>query len=183
MTQDSPFALPQLSVIFDALRRGRHLCPDDGKPFFALRDHLDEFQQLFHHLGFQLVVHPRDFFYFRGRDSLSPQGSRMAVFVFILIEALADGGEPVVETLMTKTFTIGELPHLKSARYRAYLKEIEASGEDDLRRIVQNLDRLGFAQRLSDETFRFRAPAYRFFDACTQILSAEPTPAGAEGDA
>jgi chromosome condensin MukBEF MukE localization factor len=173
MKKDSPYALPQLNEIFDALRRGRHLCPEDGKPFFALRDNLEDFQELFHHLGFHLVVHPRDFLYFRGKDSLSPQGSRMAVFIFILIEALADEGEPVVETLMTKTFTIPDLPHLKSARYRAYMKEIVASEEDDLRRIVQQLDRLGFAQKLTDETFRFRAPAYRFFDACSQILATE----------
>lgn len=179
MKQESPFALPHLGEIFDALRRGRHLCPEDGKLFWALRDHLEEFQDLFQNLGFHLVVHSRDFFYFRGKDSLSPQGSRMAVFNFILIEALADGGEPVVDTLMTKTFTIGELPHLKSARYRAYLKEIDATGEDDLRRIVQNLDRLGFVQKLTDETFRFRAPAYRFFDACTQILATQQKSPGA----
>jgi len=173
MKKDSPFALPQLEAIFDALRRGRHLCSEDGKSFFALRDNLEDFRDLFNHLGFHLVVHPRDFFYFRGKDSLSPQGSRMAVFIFILIEALADQGEPVVETLMTKTFTIGDLPHLKSARYRAYLKEIDITEEDGLRRIVQHLDRFGFVQKLTDNTFRFRSPAYRFFDACSQILTTE----------
>jgi len=181
MKKESPFALPHLAEVFDALRRGRHLCPEDGKPFYALRDHLEDFQDLFQNLGFHLVVHPRDFFYFRGKDSLSPQGSRMAVFVFILIEALADGGAAVVDTLMTQTFTIGELPHLKSARFRSYLKEIDASAEDDLRRIVQGLDRLGFAQKLTDETFRFRAPAYRFFDACTQMLATPQKPVG-EGE-
>jgi hypothetical protein len=98
-----------------------------------LRENLDGYQDLFHHLGFRLVVHQRDFFYFRGKDSLSPQASRMAVFVFILIESLADQGEPVVDTLMTRTFSIPDLPHLKGARYRAYLKEAGASGEDELR--------------------------------------------------
>ncbi len=170
MTQDSPFALPQLSHVFDALRRGRHLCPEDGKPYWALRDHLDAFQDLFHHLGFRLEYHPRDFFYFRGRDSLSPQASRMAVFVFVLIESLSDQGEPVVESLMTQTFSVPDLPHFKGARYRAYLKEAGAAGEDDLRGIIRQLDRFGFAQRLSDDTFRFRAPAYRFFDVCAELL-------------
>ena len=183
MNNESPFALPHLGEVFDALRRGRHLCPEDGKIFYGLRDQLEEFRDLFQHLGFHLVVHPRDFFYFRGKDSLSPQGSRMAVFVFILIESLADEGEPVVDTLMTRTFTIGELPHLKTARYRAYLKEIDATGEDDLRRIVLSLDRFGFAQKLTDETFRFRAPAYRFFDACTQILAAQQDPTNEGGTA
>jgi len=175
MSQDSPFALPQLSLIFDALRRGRHLCSEDGKPYWALRDHFDAFQDLFHQLGFRLEQHPRDFFYFRGKDSLSPQASKMAVFVFVLIEALSDQGEPVVESMMTQVFSVPDLPHLKGARYRAYLKEAGAATDDDLRAIVRQMDRFGFAERLTDDTFRFRAPAYRFFDICIEILKQHDT--------
>ncbi|MEJ2033641.1 MAG: hypothetical protein P8Y63_11505 [Deltaproteobacteria bacterium] len=173
MSETSPFALPLLSEIFDALRRGQHLCAEDGKPFWALRDNLDAYQDLFRHLGFRLEAHPRDFFYLRGNDNLSPQATRMALFVFILIESLADQGEPVVDTLMTQAFAIPELPHLNGARYRAYLKEAGASSEDDLRGIIRQLERFGFAKRLDDETFRFRTPAYRFFDLCIEILNRE----------
>jgi chromosome condensin MukBEF MukE localization factor len=178
--EDSPFALPQLSLIFDALRRGRHLCPEDGKLYWALRDHLGAFLELFDHLGFRLEQHPRDFFYFRGKDSLSPQASRMAVFVFVLVESLSDQGLPVVETLMTETFSVSDLPHLKGARYRTYLKEAGAATEDDLRGIIRQLDRFGFAQRLTDDRFRFRTPAYRFFDACTEIFKQHDLPAEQE---
>jgi hypothetical protein len=136
-----------------------------------LRENPDAYQDLFHHLGFHLQVHQRDFFYFRGRDSLSLQASRMAVFVFILIESLSDQGEPVVDTLMTRTFSIPDLPHLKSARYRAYLKEAGAVSEDDLRGIVRQLDRFGFIQRQTDDSFTFRTPTYRFFDLCIEILN------------
>jgi hypothetical protein len=170
MTEASPFDLPHLVEIFDALRRGRHLCSADGEIYRALRENLDSYLDLFHHLGFSLQVHQRDFFYFRGKDSLSPQASRMAVFVFILIESLSDQGEPVVDTLMTRTFSIPELPHLKSARYRAYLKEAGATSEDELRGIVRQLDRFGFIQRVTDDSFTFRTPAYRFFDLCIEIL-------------
>lgn len=170
MTEASPFDLPHLGEVFDVLRRGRHLCAADGKLYWALRDNLDAYQDLFHHLGFRLQVHQRDFFYFRGRDSLSLQASRMAVFVFILIESLSDQGEPVVDTLMTRTFSIPDLPHLKSARYRDYLKEAGATSEDELRGIVRQLDRFGFIQRQTDESFTFRTPAYRFFDLCIEIL-------------
>ncbi len=136
-----------------------------------LRENLDAYQNLFHHLGFRLQVHQRDFFYFRGKDSLSLQASRMAVFVFILIESLSDQGDPVVDTLMTRTFSVPDLPHLKGARYRAYLKEAGASSEDDLRGIVRQLERFGFIQRHTDDSFTFRTPAYRFFDVCIEILN------------
>jgi len=170
MTEASRFDLPHLSEIFDVLRRGRHLCAADGKLYRALRENLDAYLDLFHHLGFRLQVHQRDFFYFRGRDSLSPQASRMAVFVFILIESLSDQGEPVVDTMMTRTFSIPELPHLKSARYRAYLKEAGTTSDDDLLGIVRQLERFGFIKRQSDDSFTFRTPAYRFFDLCIEIL-------------
>nr|MBF0221334.1 hypothetical protein [Desulfobulbaceae bacterium] len=170
MSQNSPFALPFLSEIFEALRRGRHLCAEDGGPYAALRDNLDSYHDLFGHLGFRLERHPRDFFYFRGKDSLSSQSSRMALFVLILIESLADHGQPIVDTLMTKTFAIADLPHLKAARFRTYLKESGVLDEDGLRGIVRQLDRFGFCQRLTDNTFRFRPPAYRFFDLCLEVL-------------
>jgi hypothetical protein len=100
----------------------------------------------------------------------------MAVFVFILIESLSDQGEPVVDTLMTRTFAIPDLPHLKSARYRAYLKEAGASSEDDLRKVVNQLERLGFVQRHTEDAFTFRTPAYRFFDICIEILNRDEIP-------
>jgi hypothetical protein len=171
MTASDPFDLPHLGEIFDNLRRGRHLCAADGKLYWALRENLDAYQNLFHHLGFRLQVHQRDFFYFRGKDSLSLQASRMAVFVFILIESLSDQGDPVVDTLMTRTFSVPDLPHLKGARYRAYLKEAGSSSEDDLRGIVRQLERFGFIQRHTDDSFTFRTPAYRFFDVCIEILN------------
>lgn len=176
MTEPNPYALPHLAEIFDALRRGHHLCAADGELYRALRENLDAYKNLFHHLGFRLQVHQRDFFYFRGKDSLSPQASRMAVFVFILIESLSDQGEPVVDTLMTRTFAISDLPHLKSARYRVYLKEAGATSEDDLRAITRQLERLGFVQRHTEDTFNFRTPAYRFFDVCIEILNRDETP-------
>lgn len=169
-TPTSPFALPHLAEVFEALRRGRHICPEDGRLYRALRDHQEAYIDLFYHLGFALEVHSRDFYYLQGRDNLSLQASRMAVFIFILVESLADRGEPVVDSLMTQTFYISELPHLKSARYRAYMQEAGAAGEDELLAIVRQLERFGFAQRLGHEGFRFRAPAYRFFDLCHDVL-------------
>lgn len=47
MSTPSVYDLPQLEEIFDALRRGRHLCTADGKPYGALRDNLAAYQDLF----------------------------------------------------------------------------------------------------------------------------------------
>jgi len=169
----SPFALPRLKEVFEALRRGRHLCAEDGDLYWALRDHQAAFRDLFAHLGFRLEVHPREFFYFAGEGSLSEAAARMALFVFILIEALADQGAAVEESLMTRSFSLPELPHTAGERYRAYLVEAGVEGEEGLEGIVRNLERFGFVRRAGREQFRFRAPAYRFFDLCHQVLADE----------
>jgi hypothetical protein len=174
MTPGSPFALPKLKEVFEVLRRGRHLCPEDGDLYWALRDHLEAFTDLFSHLGFRLVAHPRDFFYFEGEGSLSEVSARMALFLFILIEHLADQGLAVEEGLMTRAFSLPELPHLGSDRYRAYLKEAGVEGEEGLEGILKNLERFGFARRTGGTGFRFRPPAYRFLDLCHEVLRKVP---------
>ncbi len=182
MHEMSPYNLPHLSDIFDALRRGRHLCAADGDLYWSLHEQSEAYTELFYYLGFTLEKHQRDFYYFQGKDNLSPLASRMAVFLFILIESLADQGEPVVDSLMTKTFSIAELPHLRGARYRSYLKEAETTTDEDLLGIVRQLDRLGFATRKTDDTFCFRTPVYRFLDTCMDILNISEPVHSEEGE-
>lgn len=168
-SSDSPFALPHLAEIFNELRRGRHLCPEDGILYYSLRDLNESFTDLFRRLGFRLEYHPRDFYYFRGEGSLSDTSSRMAVFFFILMEYLSGQGEAVEEGIMSGTFEIADLPHLKRDRYRTYMHEAGVDDEDSLLNVIRNLERFGFLQRRGG-SFRFRAPAYRFFDICLAIL-------------
>ncbi len=173
MTLASPFALPRLKEVFEALRRGRHLCAEDGDLYWALRDHREAYQDLLGHLGFRLHAHPRDFFYVEGEGSLSDASARMALLVFILVEHLADQGAAVEESLMTRTFQVAELPHLTTERYRAYLKEAGAEGEEGVEGILRNLERFGFLRRVG-AGFRFRPPAYRFLDLCHRVLQEAP---------
>lgn len=175
-----PFDLPRLGDVFDALRRGRHLCAEDGDLYWALRDHQAAFAELFGRLGFRLEAHPRDFFYFRGEGNLSDAGARMALFLFVLVEALADQGTAVEEALATRTFSFPELPHLGSERYRAYLREAGVEGEEGLEGVVRNLERFGFARRLGEGNFRFRPPVYRFLDLCLAVLADAPGPGSRE---
>jgi hypothetical protein len=169
----SPFDLPYLAGIFNDLRRGRHICPEDGVLYYTLRDHFDAFLDLFRNLGFNLESHSRDFYYFRGEGSLSDAASRMAVFFFILVETLAGQGEAVEEGIMSGTFEITDLPHFKSDRYRMYMHEAGVDDEEGLMNVIRAMERLGFIQR-RERSFRFRAPAYRLFDLCVLILKAEP---------
>jgi hypothetical protein len=165
---------PHLREVFEALRRGRHLSARDGDLFQALKQHTDAFEKLFDQLGFRLEHHPRDFFYFRNQADLTDLSSRMAVFLFILIEWLADRGDPVEETLLTRIFAIDELPHLQSERYCAYMKEAGVLSTDDLVKIIQTLERFGFARRREGHSFSFETPVYRFLDLCIE-LAAEAT--------
>jgi hypothetical protein len=174
MTDVSPYALPHLEEIFQKLCRGRHICAEDGTIYHALHDNAASFVELFNHLGFHMETHPRDFYYFRGGKSLSETSARMALFIFILMEHLEGQCEPVEESMLTKKFSIDELPHFNKERYRLYMKESGVEDIDALAGVINSLEKFGFALQRGD-SFRFRAPVYRFFDICHTILKQDQT--------
>lgn len=165
--------LPHAAELFDALRKGRHLCVEDGELYFCLRDRRDEFAALFAMLGFDFQEHPRGFFYFRGSSALSEQAERMTLFMFILIEDLATRGEPVEESLMTARYDPATLPHFQGERTRQHLHEAGVKTQDDLSALLKQMERLGFLQGSPDGTFCFRPPACRFLDCCLRVLESE----------
>jgi hypothetical protein len=172
---DNPCDLPFLDEIFQRLVRGRHICAEDGNHYHALYENFDLYQQLFDRLGFRLEAHPRDFYYFRGERNLSDGSSRMALFVFILMEFLEGRAEPVAESILTGEFALDELPHFATERYRLYMKESGIVDRDGLEGVVNALERYGFALRKGG-AFRFRTPVYRFFDICHAVLQADRKP-------
>ena len=165
--------LPHLEHIFDDLRRGKHLAEGDGPHVHALRENVEAYARLFDALGFTLVQHPRGFFYFSADPSstVTDQAGRMAVFTFILVESLADQGKQVEETLMTHTFNVAELPHLSTDRFVTYMRDVGVISIDDIRQVLKNMRRLGFAELVGDDLFRFRTPAYRFLDLCSELAA------------
>ncbi|MFO8071744.1 MAG: hypothetical protein R6V85_07695 [Polyangia bacterium] len=172
---DGPIDLPRLAEVFDALRKGRHICmTGDAGLYSVLRDHSEEFRALFVQLGFELVHHPRDFFYFSNRKNFTELSARMAVFVFILVEHLADRGEAIEETLMTRRFRFAELPHMTKERYRRLMREAGVTEDGDIEQTVVNMERFGFAERRADDSFVFRPPAYRFLDLCYEMAGGIP---------
>lgn len=56
--------LPHLERIYDRLKRGYHLGPDDEPEFSALAKQPDEYTEFFSRIGLTLVRHEREFFYF-----------------------------------------------------------------------------------------------------------------------
>lgn len=174
--------LPQLESIFEALRRGKHLSPRDGELFHALRQHEPLYRRLFDRLGFDLVRHPRDFFYFHDRTNFTDLAARIGIFMFILVEHLADQGELVEETVMTRRFDYRELPHLQGERYPMYMREAGATTAEDLAAVVRTMERFGFARRLDAETFCFEAPIYRFLDLCMELAVQAPDGQAAEAE-
>lgn len=178
---ENPCDLPFLDEMFRSLSRGRHICAEDGKLYHALYDNFDLYHKLFDVLGFRLEAHPRDFYYFRGEKdkSISDASSRMALFIFILMEFLEGQGEPVAESILIREFTIADMPHFSTERYRIYMKESGIADHDGLEGVVNNMDRFGFAVRKGG-AFRFRSPVYRFFDICHSILQTDQKQAASE---
>lgn len=166
MANSETFELPHLEEVFEALRRGRHLTLRDGDLYHALKKHEDRFSGLFERLGFKLVRHRKDFYYFHDSSNFTDTTARIAVFMFILVEWLADQGEPVEETVLTRRFELDALPHLQSDRYRAYMTEAGVNEPGDLLNVVRIMDRFGFARRTGESTFSFERPIYRFLDLC-----------------
>lgn len=162
--------LPKLKEVFNKLRSGRHVSGEDGTIYGALAEHEEEFRALFDSLGFVLLRHRRDFFYFRGSSGYSSFGTRIAVFFFILVEWISEKGQRLEETLFTQSFLITDLPHFQRERYRKYMSEAGMEDEDSLHNLFQRMERLGFIRRENEHSLRFRTPAYRLLDLCTEVL-------------
>ncbi len=169
------FDLPHLAAVFEALRRGKHLSSNDGEMYLALKKHETVFEQLFSKLGFKLMHHPRDFFYFLDQSNFTDLTAKIAVFMFILVEHLADRGESVEETVMTRRFAYNDLPHLHGERYQATMREAGVTTPEELAAIVRTMERLGFTQGKDAETFRFDVPVYRFLDLCMDMAAQDAT--------
>jgi chromosome condensin MukBEF MukE localization factor len=172
--------LPHLQAIFEKLKTGYHLSHEDGPLHAALmQDVENNYASYFAAIGMTLVRHHREFFYFEAeeRDTESKSLPKVAVFSYILIDHTANQGQPVEDTLMTSTFSLRGLPHFALDSHRALLRQVELHEPDDLRGVVNYLERIGWAKWLgsgSDE-FQFLRPFYRMLEKCMELsrLSSE----------
>ncbi len=170
--------LPHLKEVFDRLRRGYHLSPEDEPAFSAVAGDFEGYAAYFAPLGLTLVRHPREFFYFEpdAGESVSDVLPRVAVFSFILIDHAANQGRPIEEFLLSQHFLIAKLPHFTLDRYTALLRQVDVEDVPGLRLILKNMERLGWVKFVGDEEFRFLRPFHRVFDKCFELSQTPPPP-------
>ena len=168
--------LPHLQAIFEKLKNGYHLSHEDGPLHAALMQDPEGYANYFAGIGITLVKHHREFFYFEAqdRDTESRSWPKVAVFCYILIDHTASQGQPVEDTLMTSTFSLRGLPHFALDSHRALLRQVELHEPDDLRSVVNYLERIGWAKWVGLEEFQFLRPFYRMLEKCMEMSRLSP---------
>jgi hypothetical protein len=167
--------LPLLQAIFTDLRKGRHLCPEDGATYEALAAEPEAYTNLFSALGLHLVFHDRGFFYLD--DESSPRSAqRMVLFTAILVESLDDQGVNLDEALTEIPIHPSRLPHLQHEKYARVMGEVNVNTEEDLLKVLDALKRYGLAEPQGDGTWRFRTSAYRLLDILAMAGRGAQTP-------
>lgn len=183
--------LPHLQELFDRLKRGYHLSPEDEPIFSAVAGNHEAYAAYFAPLGLKLVRHPRDFFYFdpEAAESVPETLPRVAVFSYILIDHAANAGRPIEDFLLNQHFLISKLPHFSLERYVTLLRQVEIEDTAGLRTVLRHMERLGWVKFVGEEEFRFLRPFHRVFDKCLELSDTStnssedrgtPVPAGDE---
>lgn len=164
-------ALPYLKEIFDRLKRGCHLSPEDEPLFSALTANFQAYADYFAPLGLTLMRHDREFFYFEpdNQDNVPKTLPKIAVFSYILVDHAANQGRSIEEFIMGQNFLVSKLPHFTLDRYAALLRQVEVYEAADLIDILNYMDRIGWIKWLSDDEFRFLRPFHRVFSKCLEL--------------
>ena len=167
--------LPYLQEVFDRLRRGWHLSPEDEPAFSAVSMQPEAYVDYFAPLGIKLVRHPRDFFYFEPEsvEKISDALPRIAVFSFILIDYAANQGRSIEEYLLSQHFLVLKLPHFSLDRYAAMLRQVEIEDAVGLQQVLKNMERYGWVKFVGVDEFRILRPFHRVFDKCLELAAAE----------
>jgi len=163
--------LPHLHELFDRLRRGYHLSPEDEPMFSVVSANHEAYAAYFAPLGLKLVRHPREFFYFdpETAESVPETLPRIAVFSFILVDHAANDGRPIEDYLLNQHFLISKLPHFSLDRYATLLRQVEVEDAAGIRLVLKQMERLGWVKFVGDEEFRFLRPFHRVFDKCLEL--------------
>ena len=168
--------LPHLKEIFDRLRRGTHLSPEDEPLFSALASRAQDYIDYFSPLGLKLVRHDREFFYFEPdyADKVPDTLPKIAVFSYILIDHAANQGTPVEEFVMGQNFLMSKLPHFSLDRYVTLLRQVDVEDLSDIKLLLGHMDRIGWIRWEGDEEFRFLRPFHRVFSKCLELAQRAP---------
>lgn len=174
--------LPEkLGLAFQSLSLGRHITIEDGEVWQLLNKSTSEYKSVFIALGFELVSDSRGFFYFHGSNrGLSDGTEKMALFIYVLVDWLADSGSNVIESLFDNEYDVDALPHLTNDRYKGYMAQVSVSDQKELNGIIKKMNNLGFAKITAQEPMKFRllSPIWRMLETClNNNLDANEQPA------
>jgi uncharacterized protein YjhX (UPF0386 family) len=166
-------ALPnKLAEVFRLLRKGRHICVEDGTNYRIVEQEEDRYRTVLDALGYELIHHAQGFYYLKGGRTFSSRGLQsITIFAFLLFQHLEDNkqGEPDhswIRSLTTKRFLIDELPHFGTLQHRTMMANLELTPVSLHQRVLRVLDQLGMLEFIDESSFRFRSPIYRFVDLC-----------------
>jgi hypothetical protein len=170
--------LPHLTSIFDHLKRGCHLGPDDEPEFSALASpRFDEYANYFAALGFILVRHEREFFYFEPEnpETIPDTLPRIAVFSYIMIDHASNQGRSIEEFIFGQNFLVTTLPHFTFDRYTSLLRQVEVHDTNDLRTVLNRMEQIGWVKikGLGEDEFRFLRPFHRVFSKCLELSATD----------
>ena len=152
------------------------MSPEDEPMFSALSANYTAYAEYFAALGFNLVRHEREFFYFEPEDPerVPETFPRIAAFAYILIDHAASQGQAIEEYLLGRNFLVSNLPHFSLERYSSLLRQVEVHDSADLKRVLDHLERLGWLKWLGADEFRFLRPFHRVFDKCLELSREAP---------
>ncbi len=167
--------LPHLSAIFDRLKRGSHIGPDDEPEFSALSSpRFEEYAAYFAALDFALIRHEREFFYFEPEnpETVPDTLPRIAVFSYIMIDHAANQGRSIEEFIFGQNFLVTALPHFTLDRYAALLRQVDVHETCDLETLLNHMERIGWVKWRGEDEFQFLRPFHRVFSKCVEISAA-----------
>ncbi|MGD0349098.1 MAG: hypothetical protein ABSB84_02120 [Verrucomicrobiota bacterium] len=164
---------PHLREVFEKLKNGYHISPEDDVLYSALNsERYEDYADYFAGLGITLRKHEHDFYYFEpeAEDKNSPRLAKIAVFSFILIDHIANRGLPVEPTIFADSFTMRGLPHFSTLdSYRSRLEQVGVMDYADLREVINHLKNVGWAKWVGDDEFRFLRPFHRLLSKCLEL--------------
>jgi chromosome condensin MukBEF MukE localization factor len=165
--------LPYLASIYDRLKRGYHLGPEDEPEFTALCQRFQDYADFFGEIGLKLVRHEREFFYFDpdNPETVPDTLPRIAVFGYIMIDHAANQGRSIEEFVFGQNFLLTALPHFALDRYTALLRQVDVNELSDVRTLLKHMERIGWVKWVSEDEFRFARPFHRVFSKCLEIAA------------
>jgi chromosome condensin MukBEF MukE localization factor len=178
--------LPEkLDLAFQSLSLGKHITIEDGEVWQLLNKSIPEYQEVFSALGFELVSDSRGFFYFHGSvRGLSDGTEKLALFVYVLVDWLADNGKNVIESLFSTEYYVDALPHLTNDRYKGYMAQVSVTDQKELNSVIKKMNNLGFARITDQDPMKFRllSPIWRMLETCLNNNLDEGRQSAIEGE-